>query len=69
MSDKPVKKFQIGFVETAIWKNGDNDFFNVTIQKKYKVGDEIRHTNSLSHSDLLNVARLLYKCENWITEQ
>ncbi|MDQ0316418.1 hypothetical protein [Amorphus orientalis] len=72
MSDKPVKKFRIGYVEAAIWENegnGDRTFHNVTLQRKYRDGDDVKNTNSFAHADLLNAARLLQKCEAWISDQ
>lgn len=72
MADQPVKRFRIGFVEAAIWENegnGERTFYNVTVQRKYKDGDNIRNTNSFGHADLLNLARVVARAEAWIADQ
>ncbi len=71
MSDKPAAKFRIGFVTATVWKNEGNGstFHNVTLMRTYRDGEDLKETNSLSHSDLLNASRLLQRAENWISEQ
>ena len=71
MSDKPAAKFRIGYVTATVWKNETNGstFHNVTLARTYKDGEELKDTNSLGHSDLLNAARVLQRAENWISEQ
>ncbi|SEN54239.1 hypothetical protein SAMN04488077_1208 [Roseovarius tolerans] len=71
MSDKPAKKFRIGFITATIWKNNGTDraFYTVDLSRTYKDGTEFKNTNQLNHPDLMNAARLLTKAENWIAEQ
>ena len=73
MSNSPVKKFRIGFVTASIWKNdgtGDRSFFTVDLQRTYKDGDgELKNTNSMNVSDLLNAARVLTRAEAYIADQ
>jgi hypothetical protein len=69
---EPVKRFRIGYLTAAIWKNrsGDNTFYNVTLQSRYKDDDgQWQDSASLSHHDLLNAAKVLTRCEAWIAEQ
>lgn len=66
-SNKPVKKFRVGFVEAAIW---DNDGFKtVTVSRSYKDGDDYKSTDSFGHGDLLNASKALMRAEQWIADQ
>jgi hypothetical protein len=66
---KPIKKFRVGGVSAAVWKNND-DFYSVTLQKSYKdEGGEWKNTDSLNHGDLLNAAKALERAESYISSQ
>ena len=69
MADKPIKKFRIGFVQAAIWRNdGTNSaFYTVTLQRSYKDGDEYKNTEQLGSADLLNAAEVLKRAESYIS--
>ena len=73
MSDKPVKRFRIGFIEAAIWKNegnGDKKFFSVKVSRSYKNGDdEYQSTDSFGHADLPALAKVVDRAETWISNQ
>ena len=72
MTQQPAKKFRIGAVEATIWENQGRDdgfFFSVEPSRLYKDGDEWKRSNSFTHHDLLNVAKVLERAEAWITEQ
>lgn len=73
MADKPAKRFRVGFVEAAIWKNegtGDRSFYSVTLRRSYKDNDgEWQTADSLGHADLLNAAKALERAELWISNQ
>ena len=63
MAEKqPVKKFRVGNITAAIWK-GEGDFYNVTLQRSYKDGEEWKNTNSLGAGDLLNAMKVLDRAE------
>lgn len=64
---KPVKKFRVGNVNVAVWKN--DDFHSVTIQKSYKDGEEWKNTDSLSSGDILNAMKALERAEAYIATQ
>lgn len=69
---KPVAKFRIGYVTASVWKNDgakDQTFFNVTLQRSYKDGDDWKNSDSLGHGDLLNAARALQRAEDYIAKQ
>lgn len=67
MADKPKKKFRIGLLTASIWKN--DQFYGVTLQRSYKDGEEWKEAQNMGHNDLLNAARLLQRCEEWIADQ
>lgn len=71
MPDKPAKRFRIGAVQAAIWKNDgpNHSFYTVTMQRSYKDGDDWKNTDSLGSGDLLNAAHVLMRAEAWISEQ
>jgi hypothetical protein len=66
MSDQSVKKFRVGNVTAAVWKNEDN--FSVTLQKSFKSDDEWRNTDTLFHGDILNAMKALERAEAYIAK-
>lgn len=62
----PLRKFRIGNVTAAVWRN--DGFMNVTLQKSYKEKgtEEWRNTESLSHGDILNAIKALERAEAFI---
>lgn len=69
MSERqPAQRFRIGSVTAAIWKS-DAGFFNVTLTRSYKDGNDWKSTDNLNHGDLLNGARVLQRAEDWISKQ
>lgn len=68
-SDKPrpVAEFRIGFIKAAVWRNGD--FYNTTLSKRYKDGEEYKDAESLGSADLLNAAKCLTRAEEFISAQ
>ena len=69
----PVKKFRIGYITATIWKNETEEgrsFFSTSIVRNYRDKDteEWKDTNSYSHDDLLNVARLAERAEAFIAK-
>ena len=70
MADAPVKRFRIGNVTASVWKNEgtEKSFFNVTLRRSYKDGDDWKDSDSLAHGDLLNASMVLTRAEAWIGE-
>jgi hypothetical protein len=69
---KPEKQFRIGFTGASIWRNTTEEgktFYSVTINRMYRNGDDIRHTDNFNHDDLLNVARLAERAEAYIARK
>ena len=71
MADKPAAKFRIGRVTATIWHNqsNGNTFYNVTLERTYKEGEDYKQVNSFGHADLLNASRVLQRSEDWISRQ
>ena len=64
----PIVTFRIGNVKAAVWKNEKH--FNVTFAKAYKdSGGDYQDTASFSHADLLNVANVAKRAEEFIAKQ
>jgi len=66
----PVKKFQAGGVQVAVWENDGKEgkkFKSVSFQKSYKdSNDEWKHTSSLNANDLPKAIVALQKAFEWI---
>jgi hypothetical protein len=63
----PVAKFRLGAVTASIWRN--DSFFNVTLTRSYKDGDDWKDTNQLGAGDLENAIHVLKKSVDFITAQ
>lgn len=62
----PVKKYRVGSVTAAVWKNDGN--FSVTLQKSFRSKDseEWKNTDTLFHGDILNAMKALERAEEFI---
>jgi hypothetical protein len=61
---EPVKKIKIGGIEAAVWQNKSSEgkeFYNVTMERSYKDGEEWKKTNSLRVNDLPKAILALQK--------
>jgi hypothetical protein len=58
---QPVRRFRVGNVTAAVWKNDGN--MSVTLQKSYKSDDEWKNTDTLFHGDILNAMKALERAE------
>jgi len=60
-NQRPVKTLQDHFLKANIWTNeGDKGkFYNVTITRTYKEGDEYKNAHSFSGQDVLSAGHLL----------
>jgi hypothetical protein len=67
MANKPAAKFRVGYVTATVWQN--DKFFNVTLSKSYKDGDEWKDTDQLGHGDLMNAVRVLQRAEDFIADE
>ena len=60
----PKAKFNAGAVQVAVWENEGKEgtlFETVTIDKRYKVGDEWKSTNSFKVNELPKAILALQK--------
>ena len=65
---QPVKKFRVGSVTAAVWKNDGN--YSVTLQKSFKdrESEEWRNTDTLFHSDVVCAMKALERAENFMAQ-
>lgn len=64
--NQPVKKFRVGSVTAAVWKNDGN--FSVTLQKSYKDGEDWKNTDTLFHGDIVCAMKALERAEAFIAQ-
>lgn len=60
----PVRRFRVGNVTAAVWKNDSG--YSVSLQKSYKSDDEWKNTDTLFHGDILNAMKALERAERFI---
>jgi len=66
----PVHKFAVGGIQVAIWENEAKSgrvFNTISIERRYKVGEEWKSTNSLRTSDLPKASLALQKAFEYIS--
>ena len=70
-NEKPAHKIRKGAIEVAIWRReGEKGpFYNVTMSRSYKQGEEWKHADSFGADDLLLLAKLLDQAHSWIISQ
>lgn len=68
---RPVHEVRLGRIRAAIWANeGDNGtWFNVTVSRSYKDGDEWKSSSSFGRDELLTLAKVADLANSWIHEQ
>jgi len=71
--NKPVKKFSAGAISAAVWKNtrqngkGQNfDVESVTLDRRYKDGDDWKSSSSFRLNDLPKVQLVLAKAYEYL---
>ncbi len=70
--DKPVHRIRLGRIVAAIWPNRTRDgrvWFNVTIMRSYKDGDQWNDTSTFGRDDLPMVAKAADMAYAWIWGQ
>ena len=72
-NNKPEKVFRIGSVSASIWarptKDGTGVFYNVQFQRSYRSDETTQYTDSFNQDDLLNVAQIAQRAEQWIADK
>ncbi|MDZ4683787.1 MAG: hypothetical protein SH850_01780 [Planctomycetaceae bacterium] len=68
---RPVEEIRIGRVRAAIWENETENgtFYNVTLSRLYKDGNEWKDSSSFGRDDLPLVAKVCDQVHTWIFEQ
>lgn len=69
---KPVKTFQLTFVEAAVWENprGEATRFGVTLSKSYKDSEgNWKRTETLAPTDIPYAVLVLQDAFRWMAEE
>src|ERR1700733_6209100 len=68
---RPAHEIRLGRLKAAIWENqGDNGaWYNVTLSRNYKDGDEWKSSASFGRDELLTVAKVADLANSWIHNQ
>jgi hypothetical protein len=69
--NRPVHEIRLGRIRAAIWQNETDNgtFYNVTISRLYKDGDDWKDSSSFGRDDLPLVAKVCDQVHTWIFEQ
>jgi hypothetical protein len=68
-NNKPAHQIRVGSIRAAIWANKNEEgrqWFNVTIARLYRDGEQWKDTSSFRRDDLLVVAKVADLAFNWI---
>lgn len=67
---QPVHEVRIGPIKAAIWENKTENgtWFNVTVSRIYKDGDQWRSTDGFGRDDLLVLAKVADQTHTWIID-
>ena len=67
----PVHQIRLGRIRAAIWENETQNgkWYNVTVTRIFKDGEEWRDSSSFGRDDLPLVAKVVDRCHSWIFEQ
>jgi hypothetical protein len=70
-NEKPAHKIRAGALEVAIWRrDGEKGaFYNVSMSRSYKQGEEWKQSDSYGADDLLLLAKLLDMAHTWVMNQ
>lgn len=69
---KPAHEIRLGSIRVTIWANQANDertWFNTSVARRYKDGDQWKDTTSLRRDDLPLAAKALDMAHDWIWKQ
>ena len=69
--NRPVHEIRFGRIRAAIWRNDTEagTFYNLTISRLYKDGDEWKDSTSFGRDDLPLVAKVCDQAHTWIFER
>lgn len=71
-NNRPIHEFRLGYIRASIWAN-ENDrqsvWFNVSIVRCYRDGEEWKTTSSFGRDDLPLVSKAAEMAYAWIWNQ
>lgn len=65
----PAYTFKVGVISAAVWANVGADkrvFYNMTVNRRYKDGEEWKDSLSFGLNDIPKLELCLRKCYEWI---
>jgi hypothetical protein len=66
---KPTHEIKLGVIRATIWENATEDrdsWFNVTLSRRYRSGEEWKETSSLRRDDLPVAMMALDMAYRWV---
>ena len=66
--NKPIHEIRYAAVRASIWENKSDKstYYNVTMTRIYKSGEEWKQTESFGRDDLLLLAKVANQAHSWI---
>ncbi len=70
-ANAPVFSCRHRALKAAVWRNETDNgtFFNVTVSRAYKEGEQWHESSSFGYDDVLIVAELLRTCHSFISRE
>jgi hypothetical protein len=70
-NNKPVHRLRYGNVVATVWANNSHAgyFYDTTVHRIYKAGDEWGDSTSFEDRDLPNLAKVAADVHTWIHQQ
>ncbi len=68
---RPAHEIRLGRIKATIWANQNDNgtWYNVTLSRSYKDGDEWKSSASFGRDELLSVAKAADMANSWIHDQ
>ena len=68
---RPAHEIRLGRIKATIWgnQNDNGTWYNVTLSRSYKDGDEWKSSTSFGRDELLTVAKVADLANSWIHGQ
>ena len=68
---RPAHEIRLGRIKATIWANqrDNGTWYNVTLSRNYKDGDEWKSSGSFGRDELLTVAKAADMANTWIHSQ
>ncbi len=68
---RPAHEIRLGRIKATIWANNNDNgtWYNVTLSRTYRDGDEWKSSGSFGRDELLTVAKVADLANSWIHGQ